>query len=50
MEKLKLSVATYLLTHAGKFAKRIDLAFSYDVDWIGEREVITDVLPQHGSS
>jgi hypothetical protein len=48
IENLKLSGATYLLTHAGKFAKQTDLAFSY-VDWIGEREVITDVLPQHGS-
>jgi hypothetical protein len=30
--------------HAGKFAKQIELAFSYDVDWIGDREVITDVF------
>jgi hypothetical protein len=30
--------------HAGKFAKQIELAFSYDVDWIGDGEVITDVF------
>jgi hypothetical protein len=30
--------------HVGKFAKQIELAFSYDVDWIGDREVITDVF------
>jgi hypothetical protein len=43
--------------HAGKFAKQIELAFSYDVHWIGDRlafsydvhwigdrEVITDVF------
>jgi hypothetical protein len=30
--------------HAGKFAKQIELVFSYDVDWIGDREVITDVF------
>jgi hypothetical protein len=30
--------------HVGKFAKQIELAFSYDVDWIRDREVITDVL------
>ena len=30
--------------HAGKFAKQIELAFSYDVDWVGNREVITDVF------
>jgi hypothetical protein len=30
--------------HAGKFAKQIELAFFYDVDWIGDREVITDVF------
>jgi hypothetical protein len=30
--------------HAGKFAKQIELAFSYNVDWIGDREVITDVF------
>jgi hypothetical protein len=29
--------------HACKFAKQIELAFSYDVDWIGDVEVITDV-------
>jgi hypothetical protein len=28
----------------GKFAKQIELAFSYDVDWVGDREVITDVF------
>jgi hypothetical protein len=27
-----------------KFAKQIELAFSYDVDWIGDGEVITDVF------
>jgi hypothetical protein len=30
--------------HAGKFAKQIELAFLYDVDWIGDREVIMDVF------
>jgi hypothetical protein len=30
--------------HACKFAKQIELAFSYDVDWIGDGEVITDVF------
>jgi hypothetical protein len=30
--------------NVGKFAKQIELAFSYDVDWIGDREVITDVF------
>jgi hypothetical protein len=30
--------------HVGKFAKQIELAFSYDVDWIGGGEVITDVF------
>jgi hypothetical protein len=30
--------------HAGKFAKQIELAFSYDVDWVGNREVIMDVF------
>jgi hypothetical protein len=30
--------------HVGKFAKQIELAFLYDVDWIGDREVITDVF------
>jgi hypothetical protein len=30
--------------HAGKFAKQIELAFSYDVDWIGDGEVITDAF------
>jgi hypothetical protein len=30
--------------YAGKFAKQIELAFSYDVDWIGDGEVITDVF------
>jgi hypothetical protein len=30
--------------HAGKFAKQIELAFLYDVDWIRDREVITDVF------
>jgi hypothetical protein len=30
--------------HVGKFAKQIELAFSYDVDWIRDGEVITDVL------
>jgi hypothetical protein len=29
--------------HAGKFAKQIELAFLYDVNWIGD-EVITDVF------
>jgi hypothetical protein len=28
----------------GKFAKQIELAFLYNVDWIGDREVITDVF------
>jgi hypothetical protein len=30
--------------HAGKFAKQIELAFSYDVNWVRDREVITDVF------
>jgi hypothetical protein len=30
--------------HAGKFAKQIELAFSYNVNWIGDREVITNVF------
>ena len=30
--------------HAGKFAKQIELVFSYDVDWIRDGEVITDVF------
>jgi hypothetical protein len=30
--------------HACKFAKQIELAFLYDVDWMGDREVITDVF------
>jgi hypothetical protein len=30
--------------HAGKFAKQIELAFLYDVNWIGDGEVITDVF------
>jgi hypothetical protein len=30
--------------HAGKFAKQIELAFPYDVDWIGDGEVNTDVF------
>jgi hypothetical protein len=30
--------------HAGKFAKQIELAFLYNVDWIGDREVIMDVV------
>jgi hypothetical protein len=30
--------------HVGKFAKQIELAFSYDVNWIGDGEVITDVF------
>jgi hypothetical protein len=30
--------------HGCKFAKQIELAFSYDVDWIGDREVIMDVF------
>jgi hypothetical protein len=30
--------------HAGKFAKQIELAFLYDVDWIGDGEVIMDVF------
>jgi hypothetical protein len=30
--------------HVGKFAKQIELAFPYDVDWIGDREVIMDVF------
>jgi hypothetical protein len=30
--------------HAGKFAKQIELAFLYNVDWIGDGEVITDVF------
>jgi hypothetical protein len=30
--------------HAGKFAKQIELAFSYDVDWIRDGEVIMDVF------
>jgi hypothetical protein len=28
----------------GKFAKQIELAFLYDVDCVGNREVITDVF------
>jgi hypothetical protein len=28
----------------GKFAKQIELVFSYDVHWIGDGEVITDVF------
>jgi hypothetical protein len=28
----------------GKFAKQIELAFLYDVDWIRDREVIMDVF------
>jgi hypothetical protein len=30
--------------HAGKFAKQIESAFLYNVDWIGDGEVITDVF------
>jgi hypothetical protein len=30
--------------HVDKFAKQIELAFLYDVDWIGDGEVITDVF------
>jgi hypothetical protein len=30
--------------HAGKFGKQIELAFLYDIDWIGDREVIMDVF------
>jgi hypothetical protein len=30
--------------HVCKFAKQIELAFLYDVDWIGDGEVITDVF------
>jgi hypothetical protein len=30
--------------HVDKFAKQIELAFLYDVNWIGDREVITDVF------
>jgi hypothetical protein len=30
--------------HAGKFAKQIELTFLYDIDWIGDREVIMDVF------
>jgi hypothetical protein len=30
--------------HVGKFAKQIELAFLYDVNWIGDREVIMDVF------
>jgi hypothetical protein len=30
--------------HAGKFAKQIELAFLYDVDWIGDGEEIMDVF------
>jgi hypothetical protein len=30
--------------HAGKFAKQIELAFLYDVNWIRDGEVITDVF------
>jgi hypothetical protein len=30
--------------HAGKFAKQIELAFLYNVDWIGDGEVIMDVF------
>jgi hypothetical protein len=30
--------------HVGKFAKQIEFLFSYDVNWIGDREVITDVF------
>jgi hypothetical protein len=28
----------------GKFAKQIELAFLYDVDWMRDREVIMDVF------
>jgi hypothetical protein len=30
--------------HAGKFANQIELVFLYDVNWIGDGEVITDVF------
>jgi hypothetical protein len=30
--------------HVSKFAKQIELAFLYDVDWIRDGEVITDVF------
>jgi hypothetical protein len=30
--------------HVCKFAKQIELAFSYDVNWIRDGEVITDVF------
>ena len=30
--------------HVGKFPKQTELAFSYDINWVGNREVITDVF------
>jgi hypothetical protein len=30
--------------HSGKFPKQIELAFSYDINWVGNREVIMDVF------
>jgi hypothetical protein len=30
--------------HVGKFAKQIELAFLYNVNWIGDGEVIMDVF------
>ncbi len=30
--------------HSGKFPKQIELAFSYDINWVGNRKVITDVF------
>jgi hypothetical protein len=40
-EKL-VSKASWI--HVGKFAKQIELAFLYNVNWIGDQEVITDVF------
>jgi hypothetical protein len=30
--------------HVGKFPKQIELAFLYDINWVGNREVIMDVF------
>jgi hypothetical protein len=40
----KLARETTSWIHAGKFAKQIELAFSYDVDWVRNREVLMDVF------
>jgi hypothetical protein len=42
VRNLRGSEASWI--HAGKFAKQIELAFSYNVDWIRDGEVITDVF------